>query len=313
MIRELINLATLNAFKMDPADVAYPLKERIPGRKLALLNWGPSIIRVGSATVASQGLEVAPEQLTFPATTPIPKIVEALAARTDCECVALLYSAVNLFCEAQNGPSLARETLETRLRTEPRAIVGPSFEEEKLYQVLLAPDGHTRIVFAISRAPYEELEKGLAVDGGLKIVRTQLGAYALLNAILADPAWKDVDSSPERIELPVIVNQAHVVVAGYDGTHFWPDVFRASPLFWERNFTSPEFAEEVRSFFLNCAESTILNRKVIGKQVLFRVLNADASEAAVDLGAILRDRSEVAFSSWGGDETHLDFKALLEG
>lgn len=315
MMREFINLAALNAFKMDPADTAYPLWQRISGKRLALLNWGPSAIKIGFATKTPTGFEVAPEQLILPSTTSIPKVAEALSARTDCGCVALVYSAVNLFCEAQNGPTLQRgDSLEKKLRTDPRSVVGPSCEDEKLYQILLAPDNHTRIIFAINRAPYEELEKALTLDGDLTIVRAQIGAYTLMNALLADPGWENGAALPDRIELPVVVNQAHVVVVGYDGMHFWPEVFRASPLFWERSTESPEFIEEVRSFFLNCAEGTVLNRKVIGKQVLFRVFDSGTSpEAAHDMGAYLQDRKEVGFEKWGLNEGNLDFKALLEG
>jgi hypothetical protein len=311
MIRDLINLATLNAFDVDPSDTAYPLANRVPGKKIALLNWGPNAIKIGFALRGANGFVVADEQLVLPSTTSIPKIVEALEARTDCGCLALLYSAVNLFCEAQNGPTLTRgEDLENKLRTNPKEIIGPSFEEDRIYQLLLAPDNHTRIVFAINRAPFAELEKALTLDGELKIVRAQLGAYAALNAVLADPGWGA--TLDDRIELPVVINQAQVIVAGYDGMHFWPDVFRASPLFWERSTESPEFAEEVRSFFLNCAESTVLNRKVLGKQVLFRILNVGTSpEAASRLEHYLEDRAEVAFEPWMDGEVNLDFKSLL--
>jgi len=313
MIREIVNLALLNAFTMDPADTAYPLTKRIPGKRLALLNWGPGLIKVGFATRSAEGFAVAPEQLTMPADTKIAQLADTLKARTDCDCVAILYNAVNLFCEVQtNVKPEGSETLEHKLRgVSAKEIVGASYEEDKIYQILYAPDRTSRVLFSTPRAPYVELEKALK-DEGLKVVRSQLGAYAMLNGMLSDESWAKAETET-AIVLPTVVNQVHVVTAGFDGVKFWPEVFRASPLFLPQTEkqNAPEMFEQVRAFFLNCAENAVLSKKIIGKKVVFRVLSSGTSpEAALDLETYLQDRLEVGFENYQA-EPNFDFRALI--
>jgi len=315
MIKDIFNLAILNAFTMDPADISYSLKRRLPGKRLALLNWGPGQIKVGFATKSEDGLEVAPEQLMFEADTPIEKIATALKDRTDCSCVAVLYNAVNLFCEAQTDlkKSPSSEEVAQKLYSHSAEIIGDGFEKEKIYQILYAPDRQSRLVFSTSVEPYLELEKQLKA-AGLTIIRAQMGAYAMLNAMLADDLWKGAES-PTEIMVPTIINQVHAIVVGYDGENFSTDVFRASPLFWESSdkMDNPEFVEQIRSFFLNCAENVILAKKVIGKRVVFKVLSSQTSpEAANNISSYLDDRVEVGFETFNA-EPNLEFKALIQG
>lgn len=315
MIKDIFNLAILNAFTMDPADVAYPLKRRFSGKRLALLNWGPGQVKIGFATRSEDGLEVAPEQLILDSDTPISKIAEALKSRTDCNCVAVLYNAVNLFCEAQSELKKTPESEEVaqKLYSHPSEIIGNGFEKEKIYQLLYAPDRKSRLVFSTSVEPYIELEKQLGA-AGLKIVRSQMGAYSMLNAMLADDLWKNSENSTDII-VPTIINQVHAIVVGYDGESFSPDLFRASPLFWESSekMDNPEFVEQIRSFFLNCAENIVLSKKVIGKRVVFKVLNSQTSpEAANNIAEYLDDRVEVVFEKFNA-EPNLEFKALIQG
>ncbi len=310
MIKEIVNLAILNAFQIDPADVNYPLAERLSGKKLALLNWGPSVIKISFATKQSEGLVVAPEELYLPLATPMPQVIEALKQRTDCDCVAVLYSAVNLFCEAQNGVRTEPgATLERRLRTDPKGLIGSSFEDDKVYQMLLAPDYQTRILFAVSLAPYRELEKSLD-DAKLTVVRSQIAPYTLLNALLSDPQWKE--TSEDVIVLPTVLSQTHVIVMDFNGSRISPEIFRASPLFLEKETDSPEFVEQVRTFFVNCAESAVVSKRVFGKKVIFRwVASGVAEKEPLDLGSYLQDRSDIAFEKWASDEPNIDFKALI--
>jgi hypothetical protein len=310
MIREIINLSILNAFQIDPADVAYKLGQRIKGKRLALLNWGPTAIKISFATRNGETLEVAPEELMMPPNSPLPKVAEALKQRTDCDCVALLYSAVNLFSEAQAGSKVpAGEALERKLRHEAKGLIGSSYEEDKVYQMLTAPDGFSRIIFAVSRAPYQELEKGLKEEG-LTIVRSQLAPYTLMNALLGDEGWR-AGETPEAIILPMVICQAHVIVADFDGQRVSPEIFRATPLFLEKGI---DMIEQLRAFFLNCAESAVMAKRVMGKRVIFKWVDARTStEEALDLASYLQDRIDVGFERWKETETNIDFKALLEG
>lgn len=310
MIKDIFNLAILNAFKVDATDEAYPLHERLPGKRLALLNWGPSTIKISFATKTPEGMEVAPEELYLPPATPIPQVVETLKQRSDCDCVALLYSAVSLFCEAQSGPVTdAGANLEKRLRGEVKGLIGANYEEDKVYQMLLAPDHQTRIIFAVGKAPYRELEKGLR-DGGLTVVRAQIAPYALLNALLADPDW--AKHNEEAIVISTIVSQSHVIVAEYDGDKFSPEIFRATPLFLGGTTDSPEFIEQLRTFFINCAESAVVSKRVFGKRVIFRWVSAgNPNDATLDLGSYLQDRSDIDFERWMHAEANIDFKALV--
>jgi hypothetical protein len=312
MIREILNLSVLNAFKVDPADVSYPLAERLPGKRLALVNWGPNTIKVSFATKQGGKMEVAPEELYFEPTTPISKVTEALGQRTDCNCVAVLYSAMNLFCEAQSGGKIEPGvTLEKKLRNDPKGLVGSGYEDDKTYQMILAPDRQTRILFAVSRAPYRELEQSLQAEG-LIIVRSQIAPYALLNALLAD---KDLVSNPgeELVPLLAVVSQAHVIVMDYNGSRFSPEIFRATPLFMDKMSDSPEAIEQIRAFFANCAESAVMSKRIFGKRVIFHWAAAgNAQEATLDLGSYLQDRSDVEFKKWPKMEVNVDFKALVE-
>lgn len=311
MIREIINLSVLNAFKVDPADVAYPLHARLAGKRLALLNWGPCSIKISFATKSADHLDVAPEELILPIATPLSQVMEALRQRTDCDCVAVLYSAVSLFCEAQSGvraePGLI---LEKRLRFDAKSVIGSAYEDDKVYQMLLAPDHQTRILFAVSRAPFTELEKQLAEEG-FTVMRAQIAPYALLNALLADAAWKE--ASVDAIVLAVIVSQAHVIVLDFNGERFAPEIFRATPLFLEKATDTPEFIEQVRSFFINCAESAAMTKRIFGKKVIFRWVDSGSPlGAALDLGSYLSDRSDIEFERWKKVEANVDFKSLVE-
>jgi|GEM_PF-2147475 hypothetical protein len=314
MIREIINLSLLNAFRVDPADVAYPLYLRLPGKRLALLHWGPSVIKISFATKTDRGMEVAPEELSLPVMTPIEEVCETLKQRTDCNCVAVLYSAMNLYCEAQNGPRAEKgEMLEAKLRSDPKSLIGSVYEEEKVYQILMAPDRQTRILFAVNKAPYMELEKGLK-DHGLTIVRSQLAPYALLNAMFGDKGWSGEDPKiqEEFIVLGTVVSQAHVIVFDYDNERFSPEVFRATPLFLDKN-SSPETIEQIRVFFANCAEAAVIAKRVFGKKVLFKwTVSGNLSETTLELGGYLQDRSDIEFGKWDKMEPNLDFKALVQ-
>lgn len=310
MIKDILNLMILNAFKVDATDAQYPLHERLPGKRLALLNWGPSAIKISFATKTPAGMEVAPEELYLPPTTPIGQVVENLKQRTDCDCVAVLYSAVSLFCEAQGGPTTEPgAALEKRLRTDPKGLIGTNYEEDKVYQMLMAPDHQTRILFAVGKAPYRELEKSLH-DAGLAVVRSQIAPYALMNAFMQDPEWKKPNE--EAIVLSTVVSQSHVIVAEFDGDRFSPEIFRASPLFLGGSTDSPEFIEQLRTFFINCAESAVVSKRVFGKRVIFRWVSAgNAQESTLDLGSYLQDRSDVDFERWVKAEPNIDFKALV--
>lgn len=310
MIKDIFNLMILNAFKVDPTDAQVPLHERLPGKRLALLNWGPSTIKISFATKTPTGMEVAPEELHLPPTTALAQVAAELKQRSDCDCVAVLYSAVSLFCEAQSAAaSEPGAPLEKKLRNDPKALIGAAYEEDKVYQMLLAPDHQTRVIFAVAKAPYRELEKGLR-EAGLTVVRAQIAPYALLNSLLADPEWKK--QNEEAIVLPAVVSQSHVIVAEYDGDRFSPEIFRASPLFLGGVSDSPEFIEQLRTFFINCAESAVVSKRVFGKRVVFRwIVAGNAQEAALDLGSYLQDRSDIDFERWIKAEPNIDFKALV--
>lgn len=311
MIREIINLSILNAFQVDAADVAYPLAARLPGKRLALLNWGPCSIKISFATKNGDKMEVAPEELNLPIATPLSQVMEALKQRTDCDCVAVLYSAVSLFCEAQNGVRAEPgATLEKRLRHDPKGLIGSSFEDDKVYQMLLAPDHQTRIIFAVSKAPFTELEKNLTGEGFI-VMRAQIAPYALLNALLADEVWRK--QREDAIVLAAVVSQAHVIVTDFNGERFAPEIFRATPLFLEKATDSAEFIEQLRAFFVNCAESAAVTKRVFGKKVVFRwVASGYPSEITLDLGNYLSDRTDIEFERWTQQEVNVDFKALVE-
>jgi hypothetical protein len=311
MIKEILNLAVLNAFKVDPADVSYPLHERLPGKQLALINWGPSTIKISFATKAAGGMEVAPEELQLSTSANMAEVVQALKARTDCDCVAILYSAANLYCEAQNGVRAEPgDILEKRLRTDAKGLIGSAYEEDKVYQILLAPDHQTRVIFAANKTGFSELEKGLQ-EGGLKIMRAQLSPYALMNAFLADETWKTAPAEDTMV-LAAIVSQCHVMVADFNGERFAPEIFRATPLFLTKETDNPEFIEQVRTFFTTCAETAALAKRVFGKTVVFRWACAgNSAEASLDLGTYLQDRVDIQFERWNPSEANVDFKALV--
>lgn len=312
MIKEIFNLMILNAFKVDASDVVYPIYQRLPGKRLALLNWGPAAIKISFATKTPTGMEIAPEELYLPVTTPMPQVIENLKQRTDCDCVAVLYSAVSMFCEAQSGPKTEPgEMLEKRLRGEAKGLIGSAFEEDKTYQMLLAPDKQTRILFAVAKAAYRELEKALS-EGGLTIVRSQIAPYALMNALLADESWKT--PAEDAIVLATVVSQAHVIVCEFAAERFSPEIFRATPLFLAGGSNdSPEFIEQLRNFFINCAEGAMVSKRVFGKRVIFRWVSAgNPNEAALDLGSYLPDRSDIEFEKWKGAQLNIDFKALVD-
>ncbi len=209
VLKRLLGLLTLSAYKPEVIDYRYPLSDRIRGNSIAMLNIGPGGCKVARGIRDNNHFRIV-DVVSIPTCDVTEEIIKELQKRTDCASVIISINSFGTAIEELKDIKLKPGvSLAETLKLSPITVLGDHYEPGRAYHVLQNLEGNNGIYISI---PLDEINKIIAQleKNGLQVIKIQHGIYNMLRAILNIDSLCNQDANP-IIKVPVVLDQTYLV------------------------------------------------------------------------------------------------------